>query len=134
MNKFWKLLLTFGPWIAWMSITYYLSDLPAEKVLISHTDWVEQNLKNCLHFIQYFGLAILSLRVMWKMKIHKPYAMAFVWCALFAASDEIHQLSTPGRQSSWSDWVIDLSGAMAALIVINYLRRIPLLRKILFLE
>ncbi|WP_435008337.1 VanZ family protein [Tundrisphaera lichenicola] len=48
--------------------------------------------------------------------------LAFSFCVLFAASDEYHQTFVPGRGGTWTDVLIDTSGAgLAALIA--YRRR-----------
>ena len=133
-SKTLKVLWVYGPWILWMAITYYLSDLPGEQVLISHTDWVERDLKNGLHFIEYFGLYIMSWRVMSFHKVRKANLVALVWCALYAGSDEIHQLSTLGREASWSDLMIDVSGSTLAMVSIRVMGKFPILRKFLELE
>jgi VanZ family protein len=46
-----------------------------------------------------------------------------VWCALYAASDEIHQIFVPSRGPSVWDVLIDTGGAFAALLLVRFLGR-----------
>jgi VanZ family protein len=58
--------------------------------------------------------------------------LAFVATSAYGASDEWHQLFTPGRQSGFDDWLADtLGGAMgiAALALLARARLTPTFRR-----
>ena len=54
----------------------------------------------------------------------KTGALTFVFCALYAASDELHQRFVASRNSSLRDVCIDLAGAAAMLVTIALVKAI----------
>ncbi len=44
--------------------------------------------------------------------------------AFYAASDEIHQYFVPGRQCDIFDWLADLIGVAAAILLLKHLQKI----------
>lgn len=127
-----KVSLIYIPWISWMAFTIYLSSLPGEQLVISQTPWVERNIKNLLHFIQYFGLYILTYRVIVYYKFPASRYVSLLWCIIFAISDEFHQSFTPNREASLNDIIIDSVGATMALIFTNLLIRHKLILDYIF--
>ena len=83
-----------------------------------------------LHFVAYFALCISAL-VSWEWTsgvLRAPHYFA-VWlvCTLYGAMDEITQ--TPfGRTCDGVDWLADIVGVVAGLIVFQLLR--PLLNRL----
>ena len=73
------------------------------------------------HFVGYAMLGALLLRgtanVRWAGVRWRASLGAVAGSALYGALDEYHQWFVPGRFSSVADWVADVSGAMAAVIV-----------------
>lgn len=80
-------------------------------------------IRKSAHFVAYGVLSALFFRavrgplpeVMWRV------TWAFIAlgiCLVTASSDEIHQLYTPGRGSSYRDVVLDMAGALFAQLVI----------------
>jgi len=48
-----------------------------------------------------------------------PLTASLGLTALYALSDELHQLYVPGRQADVLDWLADVAGAMIALGVVR---------------
>ena len=71
-----------------------------------------------LHFIAYGILAVLALNTL--KDIIVPFRLAtcgaFIFCAMYGASDEWHQSFVIGRDASFFDWLADCSGASLALV------------------
>jgi len=47
----------------------------------------------------------------------KSLIFSFLLCAIYAVSDEIHQMYVPGRGAQTADVLIDCSGAVAGLFL-----------------
>jgi VanZ family protein len=55
--------------------------------------------------------------------------LTFIVCALYAASDELHQVFIPGRAGQLSDYLIDLAGVVLAIILYQLVSTIAYLRQ-----
>jgi len=55
---------------------------------------------------------------------------SLILTAIYAGSDEIHQLFVPTRSASLFDWFADLAGGVTAVIVIYLLAYLPLSRRL----
>jgi VanZ family protein len=74
------------------------------------------------HLIEYALLGIMLFIAFTK------YKSALITAYLYACTDEIHQLFTPGRTSKFTDTLIDLFGISLGLLTIKYII-LPLWRK-----
>ena len=76
-------------------------------------------LRKSTHFFAYFVLGILVLHALSKSKVDGLFALvlAFSICALYAVSDEVHQLFVPGRGGQLTDVMIDSAGAAVGIIL-----------------
>lgn len=87
------------------------------------------------HFIEYAGLGMLAWAVVWLgrplPKRSRRFFAALAFCALYALSDEIHQSFVPFRSCEAADWVVDVVGSMAGILLMERLtaRRIVSLRR-----
>ncbi|UNL87144.1 VanZ family protein [Priestia koreensis] len=75
------------------------------------------------HF-SFFGL--LSLLFLWNLKGRLRYVLAWLFTALYAFTDEIHQAFTVGRDGRILDVMVDSAGALLFLLIatsIRYIRR-----------
>ena len=70
------------------------------------------------HFTEYFILGlILILYLQTKEKLTTKYIiLAIIFCALYATSDEIHQLFVDGRSCKIMDILIDTCGSSLAIL------------------
>lgn len=75
------------------------------------------------HFIEYFVLGVLSflslrdVRFFFKRQRVAQSALAILFCMLYAASDEIHQLFVSGRNGSVKDVLIDTLGSAFSVLI-----------------
>jgi VanZ family protein len=95
------------PPIAYMAFIFYLSSqtdpLPALTVRV----W-----DKLLHLAEYGGLAFLIGRALTGegSSLGVASVLAFLATSIYGASDEWHQLFTPGRSSDVYDWLADTLG------------------------
>lgn len=105
-----------GKWLPvflWVVLIFYLSSIPDLRSDFPNTmDFV---LRKIAHVLEYAVLAALLARAWPKRKY--LFWEVFVAAALYAASDEIHQLFVTGRAGSFRDVLIDSIGAFLGLRV-----------------
>lgn len=102
-----------------------------------HWNLDEEQMREIANTIEYFvrkgahmtEFAILSILLfvwlgLWEMALFRRSAAAFLTTAVYAASDEIHQLFVAGRSGRISDVLIDSSGALLGVIVFILLSRL----------
>ena len=106
-------LVYWGPVVGYAGLMFYLSssshpdeDLPS--VLFFLNDKV-------LHALEYAGLSGLCYRAFRggpnKLVPSRALLFAIVTASLYGATDEVHQLFVPFRESGWKDWLADTIGA-----------------------
>ena len=81
------------------------------------------------HIFTYFVLGILTFNALWrvdlsKFKFNRPAMLSIIVCALYAASDEFHQLFIIGRSGELRDIMIDSCAAMVGVFIISIFVRI----------
>lgn len=133
--------------VVWMSAIFYLSHQPADvssamstgivqkvietlesisKTTFSDTGWMHYAIRKGAHLFAYFLLAILLLNACkqmgWKRVIQITITLG--GSALYAVTDEIHQLYIPGRSGEVSDVLIDTSGAILGIFLFIFLERL----------
>ena len=69
-------------------------------------------------------LGILAFNALWrvdlsKFKFNRPAMLSIIVCALYAASDEFHQLFISGRSGEIRDIIIDSCAAMVGIFIIS---------------
>ena len=82
-------------------------------------------LRKIAHFSLYFllGAGVMSvyLTVPWKMRWR--FLLAVLICALFAASDELHQYLSGARNGNLLDVLLDSFGALCGVTVMAWIGR-----------
>lgn len=81
------------------------------------------------HIFAYFVLGILMVNALRqvnlsKFKFNRPAVLSIIVCALYAASDEFHQLFIIGRSGELRDIMIDSCAAMVGVFIISIFVRI----------
>ena len=82
--------------------------------------------RKAAHFSEYFilcALACLTTKVYTLEKYKVKTIMVFLFCVLYALSDEIHQYFVPGRACRIFDIGIDTAGILTAIIFIFIISR-----------
>lgn len=130
--------------LLWMALIFMLSQQPASissgqsgvfvEQLRHITPSVDQQLLTFLvrkgaHIFAYFVLGILTFNALWrvdlsKFKFNSPAILSIIVCALYAASDEFHQLFIIGRSGELRDIMIDSCAAMIGVFIISIFVRI----------
>ena len=115
-NKY-KILL-----IVWMGIIFTLSSIPNLKSDIPGISDII--LRKGAHFTEYFILMFLCLKAFYKdikdIKFSKKLVFCFIFCCLYALSDELHQLTVPTRHFAWFDWGVDNGGLIVCLVMVFF--------------
>ena len=89
-----------------------ISTIPSELPEFSFRDKI-------IHITEFMILGSLMWRSAkrWNLEIksNRFKTLVFVIGAIYAASDEIHQLYVPGRNGSFYDWLADIIGLAIGL-------------------
>jgi VanZ family protein len=105
-----------GPALLQMAAIFFASSLPNLKRLPGDIpDYTA-------HFLGYIVLGLFVLRgcagARWVGITARATFRAWLICAVYGATDELHQMFTPGRTPSVSDWVADALGAAAGVLTV----------------
>lgn len=77
---------------------------------------INKPIRKIAHMTEYFILACLVFHV---IKLYRPksngYLLTFIFCFLYAITDEFHQLSVTGRNGQFIDCIIDSIGCLTYL-------------------
>ena len=81
----------------------------------------ESVLRTIAHGASYFILAILVSLAFAKSQVRdiRNMILTIIICAIYAASDEIHQAFVPGRASEWIDFLVDVAGAIVGILLFH---------------
>lgn len=103
--------------VVWMSIIFLFS---AQSSLPTPPDeWLNLLLKKGAHFIVFGALASLIWHALAWRKHGWTIALGITF--LYACSDEFHQWFVPNRFASPIDVLIDMAGAISALLLLVWL-------------
>ena len=81
-------------------------------------------IRKCAHMFEYFCLGcstfLFTGELLWRTekRLGKTAAIAFLWCFLYACSDEWHQKYVPGRAGVFTDVLIDSIGVVCAVLLL----------------
>lgn len=116
-----KALYYWLPLFCWLGAIFAASSLPGENL----PDLSKFSLDKIAHGLEYFILGLLMMRAFEasfpNMGLTKMAILSIILCALYGASDELHQRWVPGRQSDIADLATDAIGAGAAALVFAYI-------------
>ena len=130
--------------LLWMVVIFMLSHQPASVssgqsgVFVEQLHYIAPSIDQQLltflvrkgaHIFAYFVLGILAFNALWrvdlsKFKFNRPATLSIIVCALYAASDEFHQLFIIGRSGEFRDIMIDSCAAMVGVFIISIFVRI----------
>ena len=109
------------PTVLWMGVIYYLSSLPDN--ITPGRDILPD--KIC-HAAEYFILAYLMLFALQRttsLKFSSSFLIVLIFGALYALSDEIHQLYVATRHCDYGDFVADICGIVVLFFLLWLLRK-----------
>lgn len=78
------------------------------------------------HFFIYLVLGVLVIHALRKSGVSSTYyglCLAFLFCVLYAVSDELHQLFVAGRGAQVEDVFIDSAGAFVGIFLYLVIRQ-----------
>lgn len=110
----WKRLIYFLPAALYCGLIFLLSSGPINidlKFFYWDKGW---------HWIEFLLLGFLLSLGFFRYLPERPILgiyLTLMTGAIVAVSDEIHQLFVPGRNCDWKDWIADLTGVIAGLII-----------------
>ncbi|MBZ4647637.1 MAG: phosphotransbutyrylase [Clostridia bacterium] len=138
--------------LSWLVLIFYLSTQPAvesdglskkvTKVIIetidrvveldngkSGMDLVEKFnhiVRKYAHFTSYLVLGLLMMNGFRRSRVKgfRGFIFSFVFCILYAISDEVHQLFVPGRGVQVTDVLIDSIGAFVGIGIYGVVEKI----------
>ncbi len=109
-----------GPVVLWSLLIFIGSAMPGASV--SQSELVDYLIHKSVHLFEYAMLAVLTYRA------SHSWLLAFSYPALFAASDEFHQLFVPGRNGRLEDWLLDFfalsCGNLLSYLIERYTHRL----------
>lgn len=118
MSNKYAIVLYWLPTFLWMAVIFGFSSQPT--LHSSSFDLVDFIIKKTAHFCEYFILASMltySLRKSTKFTRTQILFTAFIIGVLYAASDEVHQTFTLGRDGTVRDVLIDSAGALVSVYI-----------------
>jgi len=96
---------------AWMVVVFYASSLPGSSV--------PGRFSVIGHFAEYVVLGGLIAFAVERGPINPRAALiVLVACAVYAATDEVHQAFVPGRVPDPADWAVDALGAATGIAAV----------------
>lgn len=88
-------------------------------------DDVEIVIRKVTHFGLYFilGILVLSCFSEYPLSFKKQIIFSVLFCFLYAASDEFHQLFSSGRGGRILDVFIDTSGSITGITIVSIFKK-----------
>jgi len=101
--------------VVWLSIIFTLSSIPNLKSNIPGVS--DLVLRKIAHFVEYFILMFLCIKSFCKeIKINYRFILCFIFCSLYAFSDEMHQFFVPTRHFALFYFGIDNLGLISSIL------------------
>ena len=109
------------PALLYMALIFAISSMKQPSLPMPKFEWLA--IDKLYHFIEY---AILGGLLAWAFVKAKPpivpsgliWSLAALISILYGASDEWHQTFVPGRFATLADWVADVLGSIAGVLVV----------------
>ncbi|MBQ8687310.1 MAG: VanZ family protein [Ruminococcus sp.] len=92
--------------------------IPVSQIPLSHVEKYGHLVRKLAHLFIYFLLGIFSYWSAFALLRKHRGLVAFSFCVLYAVSDELHQLTSDGRNGQLRDVLIDSAGAAAGILLI----------------
>ncbi len=132
------------PVVLWMALIFFLSSQPSAgsnylskgvtKLILeilgkilpinveistidAHVSQLNHFVRKFAHFFAYLVLGIFVLNALHKSNSKKVVSYSFIFCFIYAVSDELHQIFVPGRGCQLKDVIIDSIGSIAGIFL-----------------
>ena len=111
----------------------YISEINSDKVIIflnnifnffkisidfNSLENISLIIRKLAHMFLYFILFLLAYNVSYQFKFKRKILISFIFCLLYAISDEIHQLFIFERSGQIIDVIIDTIGASFGILLL----------------
>ena len=134
--RHWRIILSYGLLVGWMVVIFFLSsegnaastersdvivELFRTMGVAGQADWLTFMVRKSAHVIAYLVLGVLAYNAL-RLHVRTPrvlLALSTSLVVLYAVSDEIHQLFTPGRSGEIRDVLIDSVAGMVGIWLIH---------------
>lgn len=133
IGKIVSLILLFS----WLLLIFYLSNQKGDSSLkssnfiidllnnlfkefnfnIKSIKYISFIIRKLAHMFLYFVLYLLTFYTMYQFNFKKRKVLSFIFCLLYAISDEFHQLFIINRSGMVIDVFIDMLGSLLAYLV-----------------
>ena len=80
--------------------------------------WFQFVVRKAAHVAEFAALCLWATGLLFAYRVRFPYPLGGGFTALYAASDELHQLLVPGREGKVTDWLFDCLGALVGLLIV----------------
>lgn len=105
----------FLPPLAWIVFIFVLTSIPSKQIVSVSLIGLDK----IVHLIIYAPLGYLLARAIYFGRFFS-LMVVFVLCLAISACDEIHQIWIAGRDSSIGDFIADVIGSVAGIIIFRY--------------
>lgn len=126
MNKKIRVIISWSAVVVCAGIIFYLSHQVATEsqalsdrfAFLLRLPFGSFIVRKGAHFLEFAGLCTLICNALYQTfgRLRPIYSVIFT--AIYAASDEIHQIFIEGRACRLFDWFVDCGGAVCAVIFI----------------
>jgi len=102
----------------WLAFIFFLSSQPAKD-----SNALNSRLREYAHASVFFVLALLVSNAFGRSgaKGFRAFLYSFLFCAVYACSDEFHQLFVPGRAMQLIDFTLDCTGTLLGLGLCSFI-------------
>lgn len=96
-----------------------------EKEILDIEEKIFVPIRKGAHFFLYLvlGIFVLSFLHTYPISFQKKCMYAFIFCLLYASTDEIHQLFVPGRAGQIRDVCVDMLGSLTGFLLFFLMKR-----------
>lgn len=112
-----------------MGVIFYFSARPAHqssqqsaffvewlRSIFGDNEMLTFIVRKTAHFLEFAGLSLLFNNALYFSCVKTKPLQAIIFTALYALTDEVHQIFVDGRSCEFVDWCIDLGGAVCGTL------------------
>lgn len=101
----------------------FIVNIIANILNINNISLLSLIIRKLAHFTEYLILGTLVINMFTKNNAKKTYLLSILLCIIYAISDEIHQIFTPGRACQIKDILIDSVGSITGVYLFKLLKK-----------
>lgn len=127
-NKIYRV-LSITVWLSVLALIFYMShqngaqsskssgSLTLILEIIFRANLKEGFIRTAAHFSEFTVLGLTTVNCALALKGYLIPFRAVIFCALYAITDEIHQIFIPGRACQFSDFTVDMAGVVTGVFI-----------------